>query len=40
MPLQGSAEDDTGWHLLSNFQPKIREYKPIMLVTTEPVTET
>lgn len=39
MHLQRPAEDDTDWHSVSNFQPKITEYKLIMLGTSEPTAE-
>lgn len=39
MHLQRSAEADTDWHLVSNFQPKVIDYKIIMLGTSEPISE-
>lgn len=39
MHLQRSAEADTDWLLVSNFQPKVIKYKIIILGTSEPISE-
>lgn len=39
MHMQRSAEADTNWHLVSNFQPKFIDYKIIILGTSEPISE-